>query len=104
MVAIIDYGKELAFQPARSIEWIKNMKKRVLPHCDFVIHDSAFLCPIKLDNAAGVLSEEEVIEFLHSEAYPKLIAEGRMALKNGKPVRRKENDTRNRAIVQPGSS
>lgn len=84
MVAIIDYGKELTIQPAKSIAWIKDMKNRVLPQCDFVIHDSNLLCPVKLDRAVRELDESEVVEFLNSEVYPALEREGKMIRKNGK--------------------
>lgn len=92
MVAIIDYGKELTIQPAKSIEWIKYLKNRVLPHCDFVIHDSNLLCPVKLDNATRELSESEVLEFMRSEAYPALEAEGKVRKKNGRFVRMATNN------------
>jgi hypothetical protein len=85
MVAILQWGKELMFRRIESVQYVHDLKRRHnWEDTEFIIHDSTFLCPIKLDNATRELAEDEVLEFKMSEAYPQLEAEGRLIRKNGK--------------------
>lgn len=83
MIVILSWGRDLIIQPLDNIAQAKRLRA-TLPDRDFIIHDSAFLCPIKLDIATRQLMEDEVIEFLQTQAYPQLLEEGRMFLKNGR--------------------
>ena len=84
MLIILVWGKDLTIMPARSLQWIRDLKARMNnPNAEFIIHDSNFLCPIRLDRATRQLHEDEIIEWKHMEVYPALLEEGRMVLKNG---------------------
>lgn len=84
MVAILSWKKDLIFQSVSSAQSVKELKIRLnLPDTDYIIHDSNFLCPLKMDRATRQLTEDEIIEWLHTEVYPALLEEGRMVLKNG---------------------
>jgi hypothetical protein len=61
---------------------------------DFIFHEGNLLCPVTLDRTHRQLSEDEVIE-LRGGAWPKLVEEGRIKMKNGKPILIRE------AIEQP---
>jgi hypothetical protein len=85
MVAILSWGRDLIFQPVDSIQKVHDMKHRMdLPDTDYIIHDSVFLCPIKMDNAVKEQTESEILEWKMSYAYPKLVEEGRMIKNNGR--------------------
>jgi hypothetical protein len=102
MVAILTWEKDLVFQKVRSVQAVHDLKRRLaLDDTDFIIHDSAFLCPIKLDCATRELDEDEQLEWLMTEAYPQLVAEGRMVRDNhgkyvsvAKNIERKEAQTK----------
>lgn len=83
MIIILSWGRDLVIQPLDNIAQAKRLRAR-MPDNDFIIHDSVFLCPIRLDIATRKLREDEVIEFLQTSAYPELLEEGRMFLNNGK--------------------
>ena len=79
MCAILTWGKDLIFQPAYSIEDVHDLKRRLDRNgTDYIIHDSVYLCPIKLDNATRELTESEILEWKMTHVYPALVAEGRM--------------------------
>lgn len=84
MVAIISWGKDLLFMLADSVKAVHALKQRLGDGRDYIIFDTAFLWPFRFDHAYRELKEDEVIEFVHGQAYPELIAEGRLRLKNGK--------------------
>lgn len=88
MVAILNWGKDLIFKQADSIESVHNLKRRLnLENADYIIFDGVLLCPICLDHANYQLDEEEQLEWFMTSVYPALEAEGRMSKKNGKWVR-----------------
>lgn len=94
MLCILTWGKDLIIQPARSMQWVKDLKRRLdNPNSDFIIFDSNFLSPVKLDNCCTQMMEDEIIEWKHMEVYPALLEEGEMFMKNGsyKYVRNKTN-------------
>jgi len=79
MCAILAWGKDLIFQPIDSIQAVHDLKRRLdLKDTDFIIHDSVYLCPIKLDCATRELTESEILEWKMTHVYPALVAEGRM--------------------------
>jgi hypothetical protein len=88
MIIILSWGRDLVIQPLDNIAQAKRLRAKMPDH-EFIIHDSAFLCPVKLDIANRQLMEDEIIEFLQTSAYPELLEEGRMFLKNGKYCWRK---------------
>ncbi len=84
MLAILTWEKDLVIQPARSMQWIRDLKRRLdNPDAEFIVFDSNFLNPFRLDHATRQLAEDEVIEWLHMEVYPALLEEGQMYMKNG---------------------
>ena len=95
MVAIITWRKDVLFQLIHSMEEVKRLKRVLGGDRDFVLYEGVFLCPIKMDHATRQLMEDEVLEFLKEEAYPELIAEGRMELKNGRAVYITKNKNNN---------
>jgi len=79
MLAILSWGKDLIFQPVDSVQAVHDLKRRLdLKDTDYIIHDSVYLCPIKLDNANKELTESEILEWKMVHVYPRLVAEGRM--------------------------
>lgn len=84
MAAIISWGRDLLFMPVESVQYVRALKMRLGPGKDYIIFDTVFLWPFRFDHAYRELMEDEVIEFIHSQAYPELIKEGRIKLKNGK--------------------
>lgn len=79
MLAILSWGKDLIFQPVDSVQAVHDLKRRLdLRDTDYIIHDSVYLCPIKLDNANKELTESEILEWKMVHVYPHLVAEGRM--------------------------
>ena len=85
MVIILAWNNDLVIQQARSFQHVRDLKNRFNdPNTNFIIHDSNFLCPIKLDNATRQLSEEEQVEWLKTEVYPALEEEGLMERVNGR--------------------
>jgi hypothetical protein len=92
MVAIITWGRDFELHPVASREEVVRLKKALTNGSgpkrdrDFVFHEGNLLCPVTLDRTHRQLSEDEVIEFLRGEAWPKLVEEGRIKMKNGKPI------------------
>ncbi len=92
MVAIITWGRDFELHPVASREEVLRLKKALTNGSgpkrdrDFVFHEGNLLCPVTLDRTHRQLSEDEVIEFLRGEAWPKLVEEGRIKMKNGKPI------------------
>jgi len=92
MVAIITWGRDFERHPVASREEVVRLKKALMNGSgpkmdrDFVFHEGNLLCPVTLDRTHRQLSEDEVIEFLRGEAWPKLVEEGRIKMKNGRPV------------------
>lgn len=89
MVAILAWGKDLTFMPVESVQAVHDLKRRLdRKDTDYIIHDSVFLCPIKMDQATRELTESEQVEWLNTKVYPVLGEEGRMTRnKHGKYVR-----------------
>ncbi len=89
MCAILTWGKDLIFQPADSIQAVHDLKRRLdLKDTDYIIHDSVYLCPIKLDCANRELLESEILEWKMTYVYPALVKEGRMEMnRKGKYVK-----------------
>ncbi len=92
MVAIITWGGDFVLQQVASREEVVRLKKALNNGSgpkrdrDFVFHEGNLLCPVTLDRTHRQLSKDEVIEFLRGEAWPKLVEEGRIKMKNGKPI------------------
>lgn len=50
---------------------VHDLKRRLdLKDTDFIIHDSVYLCPIKLDCATRELMESEILEWKTVHVYP----------------------------------
>lgn len=81
LVAIIS-NRDLVIQSIENMAHAKRLRAR-LPDCAIIVHDSVFHCPILFDTDTPQLMEDEVIEFLRTQAYPDLIQEGRMIKVNG---------------------
>ncbi len=89
MLIILSWGKDLIFQPVDSVQAVHDLKRRLdLKDTDYIIHDSVYLCPIKLDCATRELLESEILEWKMTHVYPALVKEGRMEMnRKGKYVR-----------------
>lgn len=85
MLIILTWGRDLVMGPANSVQDVHDMKRRLdIPDADYIIYDSAFLCPVRFDRATRQLDEEEQIEWLMTEAFPQLEEEGRLVKRQGK--------------------
>lgn len=91
MLIIMSWGKDLLIQPVDSLEEARDLRRRIGGDRDFIIYESHFLIPVRLDRAWRQLGEEEMIEWLNTEAYPRLHEEGRISRRNGKYVRNPTN-------------
>lgn len=94
MVIIFTWEKDMVIQQAQSMQWVKDIKRRLNnPGTEFIVHDTNFLFPLKLDHATRQLMEDEIIEWKHTQVYPALLEEGKMCLKNGtyKYIRKNTN-------------
>lgn len=84
MLIILTWGKEMIMKPIESFEYVRGLKNRLdLEDTDYIVFDSNFLFPLKLDIATRELTESEQIEWLRTEVYPALVEEGKM-IKNRK--------------------
>ncbi len=84
MLIIITWGQDMLIQQTRSVQYVRDLKQRLGGDREYIIYDSVFLFPLRLDLAWRQLAEDEVIEYVHGEAYPALEAEGRLVRKHGK--------------------
>jgi hypothetical protein len=93
MIFALTWGKDIEILPAtdETWDWVKRKKKKLGPDTDIIYWDNALLCPFRLDPAYHELSEEEVVEFMNTQVWPKLVEEGRITMKNGRPVRVRKN-------------
>jgi len=87
MVIILSWGKDVILQPVDSFEEAQDLRRRIGGDRDFIVYESHFLLPIRLDIAWRQLDEEEQVEWLYSEAWPALHEEGRVSRKHGKYIR-----------------
>lgn len=87
MLAILTWGHDLFFQPVDSFEKVKELRRRIgSDDRDFIFYEGHLLCPIKMDHAIKTQSEEEIIEWFNGEVLPHLHEEGRIEMKNGKYI------------------
>lgn len=91
MVDVVKWGESLERFGVSSLTEAKHIRKvltKAWPEkdIDVVFYEGNLIPPVRSDNAYKPLSEEETIEFLRGEAWPKLVEEGRIKMKNGRPV------------------
>ncbi len=85
MLTILAWGKDIVMKPMESVQAIYDLRNRLgLEDTEYIIWDSAFLCPLKFDRAVRVLGEEEQLEWLMTEVFPQLEEEGRVVYERGK--------------------
>lgn len=87
MLIIMSWGKDLIIQLVDSFKDAQDLRRRIGGNRDFIVYESNFLLPLRLDRAWRQLDEEEQVEWLQGEAWPALHEEGRVSRKNGKYVR-----------------
>lgn len=90
ILAILTWGRDLIFQPIESLQKAKDLRRRIgSDDRDFVVYEGHLLCPIKLDEAVKIMSEEDITEWLHTDVLPALLEEGRVEMMNGKYISKK---------------
>lgn len=73
MCAMISWGEDLLIRPCESLQWLKDLKRRLtqnnVNNRDYIIFDSGYFTPLDFDNGLRKLSEEEVISTFGNQSH-----------------------------------
>lgn len=87
MLIILAWGRDMIIQPIESVQAAHELKRRLNKEdTDYIVFEGAFLYPVRFDRATRQLDEDEQLEWLMTEAFPQLEAEGHVIKKGRKYV------------------